>query len=134
TRTRALNAGIGRTLGKKSPTYRRSASSSRSSAPPRSPSAWRIRAIATPPPIPVLRQPGVLAQLLAAPQLLGGGGHVVALAVDLAHPHVHVCRSAQNRPALLGRTLQGLLVGAHGLAETALRAPDVRQRDRAPEG
>jgi hypothetical protein len=87
-----------------------------------------------PPAIPVLRQPGVLAQLLAAQQLLGGGGQVVALAVDLAHPHVHVCRSAQNRPALLGRRLQGLLVGAHGLAETALGTPDVRQRDRAPEG
>ena len=39
--TRALNAATGRTFGKKSPTYKRSASSSRSRAPPRSPSASR---------------------------------------------------------------------------------------------
>ena len=36
------------------------------------------------------------------------------------------------RPAR--RTLQCLLVGAHRLAETTLRTPDIRQRDRAPEG
>src|SRR6185295_10931022 len=30
--------------------------------------------------------------------------------------------------------LQCLLVGAHGLAETALRTSYIRQRDRAPEG
>ena len=87
-----------------------------------------------PPAIPVLRQPDVLAQLLAPQQLLRGGRQVVALAVDLAHPHVHVCRSPQNRPALLRRTLQCLLVGAHRLTETTLRKPDVRQRDRAAEG
>ena len=58
---------------------------------------------------------------------------VVALAVELAHPDVHVCRSPQNRPALLSGKLQGLLVGAHRLAETTLRDPDVRQRDRAAE-
>ena len=86
-----------------------------------------------PPAIRVLRQPGVLAQLLAAQQVLRGGMQIVALAVDLAHPHVHVCRSPQNRPALLRRTLQCLLVGAHRLAETTLRDPDVRQRDRAAE-
>ena len=56
------------------------------------------------------------------------------LAVELAHPYIHVCRSPQNRPALLGRKLQGLLVGAHGLAEPALRTPYIRQRDRAAEG
>ena len=86
-----------------------------------------------PPAIPVLRQPDGLAQLLAAQQLLRGGLQIVALAVHLAHPHVHVRRSPQNRPALLSRTLQGLLVGAHRLAETALHKPDVRHRDRAAE-
>ena len=87
-----------------------------------------------PPAIPVLRQPGVLAQLLAPQQLLRGGRQVAALAVDLAHPHVHVRRSPQNRPALLRCTLQCLLVGAHRLAKTTLHKPDVRQRDRAAEG
>ena len=59
---------------------------------------------------------------------------VVALAVDPAHPDVHVCRSPQNRPALLRYTLQGLLVGAHRLAEATLHEPDVGQRYRAAEG
>src|ERR1022692_1934470 len=86
-----------------------------------------------PPAILVLRQSVVLAQLLARQQVAGGGMQVVALAVDLAHPYVHVCRSPQNRGALLRRTLQCLLVGAHRLAETTLRKPDVRQRDRAAE-
>ena len=86
-----------------------------------------------PPAIPVLRQPDGLTQLLAAQQLLRGGGQIVALAVDLAHPHVHVCRSPQDRPALLRRTLQGLLVGAHCGTETTLHQPDVRHRDRAAE-
>ena len=86
-----------------------------------------------PPAVRVLRQPVVLAQLLAPQQLLGGGLQIAALAVDLAHPHVHVCRAPQNRPVLLRCALQGLLVGAHRLAEAALHQPDVRHRDRAAE-
>ena len=85
------------------------------------------------PAIAVLRQPGVLAQLLARQQVLRGGSQVVTLAVERAHPYVHVCRSPQNRPALLRCKLQRLLVGAHRLAETTLRNPDVRQRDRTTE-
>src|SRR6202035_920853 len=38
-----------------------------------------------------LRQSGVLAQLLAGQQMLGGDAQVAALAVDLADPRVHVC-------------------------------------------
>src|ERR1700722_10533228 len=64
-----------------------------------------------PPAIRVLRQPDMLTQLLAPQQLLRGGSQVVALAVDLAHPHMHVCRSPQNRSALLSRMLQCLLIG-----------------------
>lgn len=82
----------------------------------------------------VLRQPGLLAELLAPQHLPPGGGHVVALAVDLAHPDVHVGRAPQHRPAVPGRESQRLLVGAHRLAEPALRPPDVPLRDRAPEG
>ena len=49
------------------------------------------------PAIRVLREPGVLAQLLAAQQVLRGGIQIVPLAVELAHAHVHVCRSPQDR-------------------------------------
>jgi hypothetical protein len=44
-----------------------------------------------PPAIRVLRQAHVLAQLLALPQTPGSSRQVVALAVELAHPDVHVC-------------------------------------------
>src|SRR5947209_5413294 len=86
-----------------------------------------------PPAIPVLRQPGVLAQFLASQQVLRGGPQLVALAVDLAHPHVHVSGSPQDRAARLGGTLQGLLVRAHRRTETTLGDPDVGQRYRAAE-
>ena len=86
-----------------------------------------------PPAIAILRQPVVLAQLLALQQLLRSGPQIAALEVDLAHPHVHVGRSPQDGPVLLGGTLQGPLVGVHRLTETALGDPDVRHRDRAAE-
>ena len=130
----ALNAGTGRTLGKKSPTYSALRLVEQVECAVQIPFSLAYPSHRDPPAIPVLRQPGVLAQLLAPQQLLRGGMQVVALAVDLAHPDVHVCRSPQNRPALLGCTLQCLLVGAHRLAEATLREPDVRQRDRAAEG
>jgi len=38
----------------------------------------------------------VLAQLLGAQQVLGGGRQVVTLEGDLTHPHVHVRRSPQR--------------------------------------
>jgi hypothetical protein len=75
----------------------------------------------------------VLAQLLGAPQALGGGRQVVALAGDLAHPHVHVRRSPQDRPVLVGGESQRPLIGAQGLAQAPLRDPEVGQRDRAAE-
>ena len=59
---------------------------------------------------------------------------VVALAVDLTHADVHVGRAASDGRALLRPEPQRLLVGAHGLAETPLRTPYIRQRDRASEG
>ena len=49
-----------------------------------------------PPAIPVLRQPGVLTQLLASQQKLCGGPQVVALTGDLTHAHEHVCGSPQH--------------------------------------
>src|SRR6266567_5419345 len=58
---------------------------------------------------------------------------VAALAVELAQPYVHASCSPQNRAALLRYKLQCLLVGAHRLAETTLRNPYVRQRDRASQ-
>jgi hypothetical protein len=40
-----------------------------------------------PPPVRVLRQPGVLAQFLAALQVLGGGVQIAAFAGDLVGAH-----------------------------------------------
>ena len=48
------------------------------------------------PAVPVLRQPGVLAELLASQQKLCGGMQVIALAGDLTHAHVHVRGSPQH--------------------------------------
>ena len=131
--TRALNAGTGRTLGEKSPTYTRSASSSRSSAPSRSPSASRIRAIATRQRYGFCGNPRCSPSSWLRSRCSRGGRQVVALAVELAHPDVHVRRSPQDRPALLRGELQRLLVGAHRLAETALDdagCPPARSRTR----
>ena len=83
------------------------------------------------PAIPVLREPGVLAQLLASQQVLRGGMQIVMLTVELAHSHVHVCRSPQYRFALLRRKLQSPLIGTHRLAETTLRNPYISQSDCA---
>ena len=47
------------------------------------------------PAIPVLREPGVLAQFLASQQVLRGGMQIVMLTVELTHSHIHVCRSPQ---------------------------------------
>ena len=55
-----------------------------------------------PPAMTVLRQRGVLAELLAPEQELSGGSQVVALAVDRTQPDVHVGRSPQRRHASPG--------------------------------
>src|SRR6266545_2875933 len=86
-----------------------------------------------PPAIPVLREPGVLALLLAAQQVLRGGMQIVTLTVELTHSDVHVCRSPQERLALLRRKLQCLLVGTHCLVETTLRNPYISPGDCAPD-
>ena len=52
--------------------------------------------------------------------MLGGGIQIVTLTVELAHSHVHVCRSPQHMRALLCRKLQSPLIGAHCLAQTTL--------------
>ena len=75
-----------------------------------------------PPPVGVLRQPGVLAQLLAAEQVLGGGVQIAAFAGDLAHAHVHVRRSAEHGPGFLGGELQGPLERAQRVAQATLGA------------
>ena len=76
----------------------------------------------------------MLAQLLAAQQVLRGGMQIVMLTVELAHAHVHVCRSPQDRRALRRRKLQCLLIGTHCLVETTLRNPYIRQGDCATDG
>ena len=58
---------------------------------------------------------------------------IVMLTVELAHSHIHVCRSAQRWRALLCRKLQSLLIGTHCLAETTLRNPYIRQGDCATD-
>jgi hypothetical protein len=45
------------------------------------------------PAIPVLGQPGVLAQLLAALQIMQCGWQIVAFAMEFAYAYVHVCGS-----------------------------------------
>src|SRR5690242_1645998 len=69
------------------------------------------------PAVPVLRQPGVLAEFVASEQKLCGGRQIVALAGDLTHAHVHVRGSPQHWPALLTCELQRPLEGAQRLAE-----------------
>ena len=85
------------------------------------------------PAIPVLREPSVLALLLASQQVLRGGMQIVMLTVELTHSHVHVCRSPQYRLALLRRKLQSPLIGTHRLAETTLRNPYISQGDCATD-
>ena len=75
----------------------------------------------------------MLAQLLASQQVLGGCIQIVAFTEELAHAHVHVRRSPQHGRALRRRELQSPLVGAHCLAETALRDPYIGQHDRATD-
>ena len=68
-------------------------------------------------------------------QVLRGGMQIVTLTVELAHAHVHVCRSPQRRASpCCRRKLQCLLIGAHGLAETTLRNPYISQGDGATDG
>ena len=52
------------------------------------------------PAIPVLREPGVLTQLLTSQQALRGGMQIVMLTVEFAHSYIHVCRSAQTQACL----------------------------------
>ena len=61
-----------------------------------SPSATQTRAMAIRHAMPVLRQAGVLAQLLGLRQQLSGETEVVVFAVERAHPDVHVGCPAQD--------------------------------------
>ena len=83
--------------------------------------------------IPVLGQPVVLTQLLALHELLCGAIKIVALSVELTEAHVHVCRPAQHRAAMLRSKLQRVLIGAHRVTEATLCNADVRECDRATE-
>src|SRR5207302_9623262 len=85
------------------------------------------------PAIGVLRQPGVLPQLLTSHEVLHGRLQIVPLAVESTDADVHVRRSAQHETTLLRRKLQCLRVGAHGLTETTLRNAYIRQCDSAAE-
>jgi hypothetical protein len=85
------------------------------------------------PAIRVLRQPHVLTQLLAAQQVRGGGRQIVLLTEKLAHTHIQVCGSPQDRVTLCCRKLQSPLIGAHGFAQTTLRDPDICQGDHATD-
>ncbi len=66
-------------------------------------------------------------------QVLPGGIEIVPFEEELAHAHVHVCRAAQDDRAMLRRTLEPPLVGAHRLLESTLRDPDVGQGDGAAD-
>ena len=55
-----------------------------------------------PPAIAVLRQADVLAQVTARLQVLPGGVHLVSLTKHVAQAHVHVRRSTEHGPVLLG--------------------------------
>jgi hypothetical protein len=75
----------------------------------------------------------VLALLLALQQVLRGGFQIIILTVELAHSHVHICRSAHCRVAVLSRKPQGDLVGAHCITEATLRNLNISQSKRAPD-
>ena len=80
-------------------------------------------------------KPGLLAQLLAPQQRLGGGIQFVPLALELAHAR-RTCPPfrAATAPPCSRRELQRLLVRAHRIAETTLRDAYICQRDGAADG
>ena len=79
------------------------------------------------PTIAVLGQACELAEFPALEQMLCGGLQVILLTVQLAHAHMHICRSTQHKPAVRHRKLQPLLVGAHSLTQTTLCNADIRE-------
>ena len=133
THTRALSAGTGRTLGKKSLTYRRSASSSRSSAPSRSPSASRTRAIATRQRYGFCGSPACSpSSWLRSKCCVAAGRSFRSRWISLIPTYMSAVPRSTDPPCS-DATLQGLLVGAHRLAEPALRDagyPPARSRTR----
>src|SRR5664280_3573871 len=71
------------------------------------------------PSVRVLRQPEILAKLLASPDEFEGRRHIVPLQEDLAHPHEHVgCAPEDARFA--GGQLETVLESRHRLAEVSL--------------
>ena len=72
-----------------------------------------------PPPVGVLRHPGVLAQLTRALEMLRGGVDVVTLACDAAEADVHVRRPAERGPDLSGKA-QALFERAGRVTQAAL--------------
>ena len=112
----------------------RSASSSSSRAPARSPSAARRPGHADPPPVRVLRQPGLLPELVGAAQVLARGREVVRARgrPGSGRPACRRCRAAAG-PARARR--------ARGRARRCARASPSRpwvismsaERDRAAE-
>ena len=81
----------------------------------------------------VLRQPQVLAQVLARLEMLPGAFKIPALEQDHTQPHVHVSCAAQERAVLTSAQCQEMLEDPHRVAEATLDHPQVRQRDGAPE-
>ena len=113
--------------------YTRSASSSRSRAASRSPSASRTRAMAIRQRCRFCGRPmcspsssACASSCLARPRSLRSRWSALIPTYMSAVPR-------STGPSVLVRELQGLLVGAHRVAEPALGDPDVGQRDRAPE-
>ncbi len=80
--------------------------------------------------VPVLRQAGGIAELVADRQVPPSRVEVVSLVEHLGHADVHVRGSPEHGRGVFGGGSQSSLVVAHRVAEAALRDTEVRQRDR----
>ena len=77
--------------------------------------------------------PACSPSVLARCRCSRGGGRGRRARGELGHAHVHVGRAPQRRTRPAPSPAAGPLVGAHRLAEPALRDADVGQGDRAPD-
>ena len=79
------------------------------------------------PSVGVLGQATEVSKVIAQPKVIGGSIEVVPLQAQLAQPHVHVTRSAQDGCRAVRRHPQALFVAPHRLVQTPLGDTDLRQ-------
>ena len=131
--SRVRSAAMGRTFGAKSPKYTWSASSRSLHRLWQVPSGCVQPGLGDSPAVGVLRQTCRVAELTRQLQVVGCGGQVVAFVRDAAEADVHVGGSARHRERVVGCEAQRVLVGPHGVGESALGDADVGQGDGAAQ-